>query len=68
MAGRTLDDNEMIAILEEIAREGKNGAARIAAIRTLKMFDAEGQDAGDFDQLDAGLKDEVAAKRKARAA
>lgn len=32
----SLSDQEMIDILEEIAREGSNAAARIAAIRQLR--------------------------------
>jgi ABC-type polar amino acid transport system ATPase subunit len=37
---RTLDDQEMIDILEEIARSGSNQAARIAAIKTLREIDS----------------------------
>jgi hypothetical protein len=40
MAERTLSDQEMIDILEDIARNGANGAARIAAIKTLREIDA----------------------------
>lgn len=31
-----LTEEEMVEILEDIARNGQNGAARIAAIRTLR--------------------------------
>jgi len=40
MAERTLTEQEMIDILEDIARNGNNGAARIAAIKTLREIDA----------------------------
>ena len=40
MADRTLDDQEMVDILEDIARNGSNAAARIAAIKTLREIDA----------------------------
>ncbi len=42
-AKRTLDEDEMIAILEDIARNGRNAAARIAAIKTLRDM-AEGEE------------------------
>jgi hypothetical protein len=53
MAERTLSDQEMVDILEEIARDGGNAAARIAAIKTLKEL-ADGDDCsvGGFDALD----------------
>lgn len=41
MIERTLTEQEMIEILEEIARSGQNGAARIAAIRQLRAMDGE---------------------------
>lgn len=40
MAERTLSDQEMIDILEDIARNGRNAAARIAAIRVLREIGA----------------------------
>jgi len=40
MAERTLSDQEMVDILEDIARNGRNAAARIAAIKTLREIDA----------------------------
>ncbi len=36
----TLTEEEMVEILENIARDGKNGAARIAAIRVLREIGA----------------------------
>lgn len=48
----TLDRAEAIEILEEIAREGGNAAARIAAIKQLEaMRDGEQQAAEGFDKL-----------------
>lgn len=41
MADRTLSEQEMINILEDIARNGRNAAARIAAIKTLREIDAK---------------------------
>lgn len=35
-----LTESEMVEILKEIARDGRNGAARIAAIRELKAWRA----------------------------
>lgn len=40
MPRRTLDEQEMVDILEDIARNGNNGAARIAAIKVLRDMDA----------------------------
>ena len=40
MAERSLSDQEMVDILEDIARNGRNAAARIAAIKTLREIDA----------------------------
>lgn len=40
MAERTLTDQEMVDILEDIARNANNSAARIAAIKTLREIDA----------------------------
>ena len=39
----TLDRDEAISILEEIARNGQNGAARIAALKELHVMRAEEQ-------------------------
>lgn len=64
MAEQTLDDQEMIDILEEIAREGGNAAARIAAIKTLREIGLGEKPAADgFAALD-----EVAKVRKRRSA
>lgn len=40
MAVRTLDEQEMVDILERLARDGSNGAARIAALKMLREIDA----------------------------
>ena len=37
---RTLNEQEMVDILEDIARNGGNAAARIAAIKVLREMDA----------------------------
>jgi hypothetical protein len=48
----TLTRDEMIAILEEIARNASNQAARIAAIKQLEAMNRnEGEKTG-FDDLD----------------
>ena len=53
MAERTLTEQEMIEILEEIARDGSNAAARIAAIKQLREMDAGEANADDgFAALD----------------
>lgn len=53
MAKRTLDEQEMVDILEDIARNGNNGAARIAAIKVLRDMDAGVATSQDgFDALD----------------
>jgi hypothetical protein len=50
---RTLSDQDMIDILEDIAKNGGNAAARIAAIKVLREI-AGGQPAEDaFSKLDA---------------
>lgn len=47
-----LSEQEMIDILEEIARDGRNGAARIAAIKTLREIrGGEKPDQGEFGKL-----------------
>ena len=49
-----LSDAEMIEILEDIARNGKNQAARIAAIKVLReIHDGEQPVADGFAELDA---------------
>jgi hypothetical protein len=54
MAKRTLDEQEMVDILEDIARNGNNGAARIAAIKVLRDMDAGKVSSEDgFAALDA---------------
>lgn len=53
MAERTLDEQEMINILEQLARDGSNGAARIAALKMLREIDAGEKPADDeFAALD----------------
>lgn len=49
----TLTHEEAIEILEDIARNSNNAAARIAAIKQLEaMRDGERSPADGFDQLD----------------
>jgi hypothetical protein len=49
----TLTHDEMIAILEEIARETSNAAARIAAIKSLrKIEESARKPAEGFAELD----------------
>lgn len=48
----TLTRDEMIEILEEIARTSKNQAARIAAIKQLEAMQGDGEPETGFDQLD----------------
>jgi hypothetical protein len=60
MAARSLDEQEMIDILEDIARNGGNAAARIAAIKVLREMDSgEKPPAAGFEALD-----ELAPRRK----
>jgi hypothetical protein len=60
---RTLTEDEMVEILEDIARESGNAAARIAAIKTLReMANGEQPTEGGFDALD----DELASRRHGR--
>ena len=47
---RTLTDDEIIEVLEQIIREGTNAQARIAAIKALKEMD-DGVPASDFADL-----------------
>ena len=61
MAERTLSDQDMVDILEDIARDGGNAAARIAAIKTLREMDAGAPAKTGFDALD-----ELAPKRVLR--
>lgn len=65
VAGGTLGRDEVIEILEGLAREG-GPSSKIQAIRLLRdMAHAdEGPDAGEFDNLDG--EDEVAQKRRAK--
>ena len=52
----TLTHDEMIEILEEIARESTNAAARIAAIKVLREID-DGKPAQNiFAELDQGTQ------------
>jgi hypothetical protein len=48
----TMTLEEMIEILEEIAREGTNAAARIAAIKTLRQIAPPEPDTGIWAELD----------------
>jgi hypothetical protein len=48
----TLTRDEMVEILEEIARNSSNQAARIAAIKQLEVMQGDGDDSTGFDQLD----------------
>ena len=59
----SLTRSEMIQILEEIAREGSNAAARIAAIKQLEAMRRgdETTDAG-FGALDNDLADRIRKK------
>ena len=61
----TIDRAEMMSILEEIARNSSNQAARIAAIKQLEEM-TDGEDKGEFSDLDEG--DEVAQRRQQRSA
>lgn len=48
-----LTEDEMVVILEEIARHGRNQAAQIAAIKTLREIRrGERPDVGGFAELD----------------
>jgi hypothetical protein len=58
----TLEHDEMVEILEEIARESNNAAARIAAIKALMEIDGgRRKPAGGFAELD-----ELAKRRTSR--
>ena len=60
MPDRTLTEQDMVDILEDIARNGGNAAARIAAIKVLREMDAgEKPPAAGFEALD-----ELAPRRK----
>ena len=48
----TLTHDEMVDSLEEIAREGTNAAARIAAIKTLMEIAPPEPDTGIWAELD----------------
>lgn len=59
----SLTRSEMIQILEEIARDGSNAAARIAAIKQLEaMRRGEESTEGGFGALDDNLADHVRKK------
>jgi hypothetical protein len=61
MAEQTLSEQEMIDILEEIAREG-GSTARIQAIKLLReISDGEPLPQQGFDELDAARKRKLAA-------
>jgi hypothetical protein len=49
---RTLTTDDLIAILEEIARNSSNQSARIQAIRLLSEMEREDGSPGAFDDLD----------------
>jgi hypothetical protein len=55
---RTLTEQDMVDILEDIARNARNAAARIAAIKALREMDAGAPAASGFEALD-----ELAPKR-----
>lgn len=52
-----MEKDERISLLEEIARDSGNDAARIAAIKELRREEEGGEEAVGFDGLDKGLKD-----------
>jgi hypothetical protein len=53
MAERKLSEQDMVDILEDIARDGGNAAARIAAIKVLREMDAgEAPASAGFEKLD----------------
>jgi hypothetical protein len=49
---RTLTDDEIIAVLEEIIREGGSAQARIAAIRALREMTTTAEAPAGFEALD----------------
>ena len=61
MAERSLSEQDMVDILEDIARTGRNAAARIAAIKVLREMDSGAPAASGFEALD-----ELAPKRVLR--
>lgn len=63
-----LTEQEMVEILEGIAREGGNAAARIAAIRVLRdIQQPDGPSAAEgFAALDAHRGDELSQRRSTR--
>lgn len=63
MADATLTEQEMVDILEELARDGSNAAARIAAIKMLREIGAGEKPADGFEGLD-----QVAERRNRRQA
>lgn len=56
-----LSEDEMVDILEDIARNGGNAAARIAAIKALREMDAGKPPGSGFDDLDG--PDDLTARR-----
>ena len=64
MATHTLDDQEMVDILEDIARNGGNAAARIAAIKVLREIRGGERPVADgFAELDSRAGGQVARSR-----
>jgi hypothetical protein len=51
MIQRTLSEQDMVDILEEIAKDGGNAAARIAAIKTLRELDRGEPSVSTFEGL-----------------
>ena len=64
-----MDRNEMVAILNEIARDPKQQPGpRVTALRTLREMDQEAEEAGTRSGFDALDTDELAPKRRAKRA
>jgi hypothetical protein len=49
---RTLTDDDIIAVLEEIIREGGSAQARIAAVRALREMTSTAEAPAGFEDLD----------------
>jgi hypothetical protein len=60
---RTLSDQQMVDILEDIAKNAGNAAARIAAIKVLREISGGEPVADAFSALDAGPVASSAAER-----
>ena len=60
MAEASLDENEMVRILEEIARDSGNAAARIAAIKQLREMSKHRDDS---DKTPLTVVDNLAERR-----